>query len=898
MRLISLKVTNYRIHRELEVEFDRALTLIGGPNESGKSTLAEAVFNGLFMRARRTGADLKKLVSRHGGHPEVELSFEEFGKTYRVKKVFRGAQGTVVLGLTGGKSWNGDEAEEHLAGLCGIHSPESGGKGAAIQWAHLWVRQGESGSDPTILATARRDSLISLLQRGDAAATILQSELDARVAAQISTACDAIYGSKGPRVDSDLGRATAAAMVATRGREQSEATYAALEQAAVDFESAQTKIAEAESQLVLLRSSLTQTRRNLAGVAELRAREKDQMHAAALKDGEFQSLDKAHASIRKLTAAIAADERALIPRQTELTRLQAAETLARENHAETEKRHLRAVDDLRDARIFCELASLWVQRFEQSDKLGKLKERAAVVHALRAQLVAIPSVSASDLQCLQTLDRDREKLASALDAISTRIELLSGNLPVAIDGKPFDVHSPTTFSNDVELMIGDTTVLRITPGGGTNLIETRQKLAKASASLQSAMDALGVTSVQAAAMASAKRREIEVRLEGSERVDQELADAGMRLASTDEEISRRAASVPEFVPPPDSVAAGALLADSRALLARAETVEKHAATAVRESSRALEFARTASQDLRDTLQQTSKTLDGLKGQWTQLVATTGDDDQRERMLCELGSSKRVADAELAKTREALAGLQPENLAADEVRLSRAIEEREQARGSAAERLAVARRLLHNEGTTDPSGDLARARAAEIAATDRLSGAQRHAQALQLLKDVFAEEQQALTDQFTRPLADKVSVYLQCLFGPLVAAQVTLVDGEFEPMTLSRHAAGAFAFQTLSGGTMEQVGVAFRLAMAEILAQDHGGCLPVILDDAFVNSDPERIAGLQRMLDVAASRGLQIIVLSCTPSDYTALGAKQIALPAAHRVTSNPPALESEATQLE
>ena len=87
----------------------------------------------------------------------------------------------------------------------------------------------------------------------------------------------------------------------------------------------------------------------------------------------------------------------------------------------------------------------------------------------------------------------------------------------------------------------------------------------------------------------------------------------------------------------------------------------------------------------------------------------------------------------------------------------------------------------------------------------------------------------------------------------------------------------FAFDTLSGGAKEQTAAAVRLAMAEVLAADHGGCLPIVFDDAFAYSDPERVNQLQRMLDLAATRGLQVIVLSCNPADYDALGAKVIPL---------------------
>ena len=211
MKLISIKLTNYRIHREIEMALDPSLTLIGGPNESGKSTLAEAAFNALFMRAKRGGTDLRKLASRHGGTPQVELTFEEAEKTYTVRKVFRGQQGTVVLAESGGHSWTGDEAEEKLLQICGIDTSEAGGRGIPMQWAHLWVRQGESGSDPTGLATVRKDDLIARLQQGGGAASVLQSDLDASVAAQVTEECDAIYGAKGgPKVDSDLGRAGAA----------------------------------------------------------------------------------------------------------------------------------------------------------------------------------------------------------------------------------------------------------------------------------------------------------------------------------------------------------------------------------------------------------------------------------------------------------------------------------------------------------------------------------------------------------------------------------------------------------------------------------------------------------------------------------------------------------------
>lgn len=41
--------------------------------------------------------------------------------------------------------------------------------------------------------------------------------------------------------------------------------------------------------------------------------------------------------------------------------------------------------------------------------------------------------------------------------------------------------------------------------------------------------------------------------------------------------------------------------------------------------------------------------------------------------------------------------------------------------------------------------------------------------------------------------------------------------------------------------------------------------PILFDDAFAYTDPNRIRSLHRMLDLATVRGLQVIILTCTPS---------------------------------
>ena len=93
MKLLTVTIKNYRVHKDLTVAFDAARTVIGGPNEAGKSTLVEAIHHAFFLRCRTTGAAHKAMLSEfHSGHPTVELTFESGSRRYTITKVFSGNQ--------------------------------------------------------------------------------------------------------------------------------------------------------------------------------------------------------------------------------------------------------------------------------------------------------------------------------------------------------------------------------------------------------------------------------------------------------------------------------------------------------------------------------------------------------------------------------------------------------------------------------------------------------------------------------------------------------------------------------------------------------------------------------------------------------------------------------------
>ena len=118
MRLLSCRLQNIRVHGDLALDFGPGLTLVGGPNETGKSTLVEALHRCLFLRATATGAPVEALQSRlHLGQPQVELAFAARGESWTLLKRFSGSSGKVLLRSGSGSHWQGPEAEEQLADL-------------------------------------------------------------------------------------------------------------------------------------------------------------------------------------------------------------------------------------------------------------------------------------------------------------------------------------------------------------------------------------------------------------------------------------------------------------------------------------------------------------------------------------------------------------------------------------------------------------------------------------------------------------------------------------------------------------------------------------------------------------------------------------------------------------
>ena len=180
--------------------------------------------------------------------------------------------------------------------------------------------------------------------------------------------------------------------------------------------------------------------------------------------------------------------------------------------------------------------------------------------------------------------------------------------------------------------------------------------------------------------------------------------------------------------------------------------------------------------------------------------------------------------------------------------------------------------------TDPYDALADAEAKAISTRDDLDELRMRINAQKLLQDLFQSAQNDLSQRYSQPLSDAVNDLLKPVIGQQSTSRLSFQQSSgFHGLQLCR-GNGVYDFGELSGGMREQLSAAVRLAMADVLRPGHDGCLPLIFDDAFTNSDPERVQGLKSMLERAVDRGLQIILLSCDATPYETIADRIEQLP--------------------
>ena len=131
-------------------------------------------------------------------------------------------------------------------------------------------------------------------------------------------------------------------------------------------------------------------------------------------------------------------------------------------------------------------------------------------------------------------------------------------------------------------------------------------------------------------------------------------------------------------------------------------------------------------------------------------------------------------------------------------------------------------------------------------------------AIRLALDTLGEADEEIQSHFSPELGRVASSYMSAVTGGRYAD--VLINRDFSAMTRVQDDSVARNAEYLSAGTMDIMYLAVRLAVCELALPDGEPC-PLILDDALVNLDDERLEQAMKLLEEIA-RERQVILFSC------------------------------------
>ena len=288
MRITRLQVKNLRRHADLDLKLDRGLTVIRGPNESGKTTIQRALELALTRRVTSSAADLDGMRTWGAGdedRPWVRLEFEQEDldgtRTGSIEKSFRGQRGTV--GFDDGTKWSTDPAEsdELIADLTGIPSEAFFRSTASVRHHEL---DGLSRDE-----AALRDRLQASISGADRGTSRAKKKLD-RALFELNT-----KGEKNPgrikATEAELAQETAALR-------NGEISLAQLERDRDYLSGTRDRRAETDTTLVERRGLLEKARMAERLIAERAAAQErfERYRTAVQVSGEVSDMEAAHPS--------------------------------------------------------------------------------------------------------------------------------------------------------------------------------------------------------------------------------------------------------------------------------------------------------------------------------------------------------------------------------------------------------------------------------------------------------------------------------------------------------------------------------------------------------------------------------------------------------------------------
>lgn len=869
MKLLRLRLANYRGIDESEVRFgSNGLTIVEGQNETGKTSLGEAIkllFDYLDSSKHRS-IDAIKPVHLDVG-PEIELEAESgpYVFTY-FKRFYKKPETTLKITSPKPENHTGREAHERADEILRETIDVD-------LWKALCIQQGEGVQQANL---SNQTSLAAALDvaAGGHRADPREESLFNKVREE--------YG----HYFAERGSEKKELQEAKKAQNEFETEVASLKKQIHDLEKDIVRAADLGLELEHLKKQELDLRRSLSkytksldeikdletvlGTARLKLESAQKSEQAAKRDKEVRQdlideVSKAQKAHAKLYKSIESSTTSIKKAEADMEKAQSdsAATEVQRKEAESLFNLRRADFDYFNNKLHLE------QLNERKARIDRAREEAV----LAEELLAKNSVDEETLKAIQKAERSLITTQAKLETGAPNV-LLRGltDLDFQINGEQTtiakDEERSLSVSDRVRVTIPGSLQMELTAGfSSSNLLK---KVEDAKQKLDAACNDVGVNNADEARQSFDVRREAQQSMARQKEIETEnLRDL------TYEELERKVIGLGKSVPayPTDRVPEPNLSPD----LGSAEKELRSAEVGVEKAENAWEEARTeldAARKVRDGVSEQHQKVrvkldlkaDELKRDEDKLARfrTSTPDDELELELSKFTKAVHAEEENVKFVEADLCSKEP-----DRVRTLA-----ETAKGS-LQTVGKKREAAQEENTE------VRARLkvfGEEGLHEKLHAAQRHldhiqqendakfrrASAAKLLYKTMKEERDKVRLAYVAPLKEKIEKLGRLVFNNSFEVEVT-ENLEVASRTIDGY---NIPFDSLSGGTKEQISLISRLACAMTVSKESGA--PLILDDALGYTDPERLKLMGAVL-AKAGRECQIIILTCVPDRYSNVG---------------------------
>ncbi len=866
--------------------FGDAINVIHAPNAVGKSTLFEALLRGFFDGHRVGGREVESL--RPWGRdlsPEVTLEFSEAGIEYRLKKRFLDNASSEVFRKEENKFVRlseGEKADEFVRNLFSAGTPGRGlSKPAHWGLAQvLLVPQGEL-EVPELTGNLVEDIQESLgVQVSGPGMGGLEEKIEASFLRFFTPGGKLKTGKDAPRV----------LELKDRVQELEEEQRGILEELEV-FDQASRRVED-------LRAERAQAKRDAESLDQelAKARQQGQSYTTLvtdrdLKQEQMKAASARHGQLKQHIEGIETARKELAHTREELERLgkdtsERVKELSRLNaQAEQAKSDLEEVRKGREGVDKAEKQAEDAERFVQAGKrltelqglLKRIREAIQDLEAGKKELAATVAPDAKALKAIRKALTARDEAQIRLDAALITLEivpLVPGSVEILaaeVTGhQEITPGTPVIVKGAPEVVVDLAGVARIRARGPAGTVEElREEVSKETRNLEALTAGFGTTDMD----------QLEAKSEHYHGIQQKVSDAQTRLdtllsnttAEKIEQESRKTEQIIEEISraypdwtntPPDADSLRTTAREiKQAFLSRideAELKNEKAAQAFQAAN--VKIAKVqAEHDLRDReVKSISEKLDHMQQDGM-------DDQQRSAKLGEISLEWDAARSASEKLETELGRFQ------DDPRLL--AEKLEKQRNAIQDQASNALELLKKEegrleqlATSGPYSALSHVEEQIAELKTQIDSEELRINAIRLLRDTVHHCKVKILSDLRKPVEESATRMLQRIAGTRLGT-VQLADS-FHPQAVTpRMASSEVTLLDLSGGETEQVHLAVRLALAEVLAGDDRRFL--VLDDILTATDTGRLARVLSILEEAAQR-LQLFILTCHPERYRGL----------------------------